>query len=225
MSVLKSISRVARRAWRGRRRRKSGSSCKAIARRALKIAKTCAKLKTVKYIDTAWTVNLNSTSGLDSDNVHLNKLTQGDSQTSREGDYARMLSVTCKGAIYAIGAEKPNYRLIVVWDRHPQGSGPALLDIIKTSEIQSLYNVGTNRGQFQVLYDRTWTFNQGDSTNDTVKTFKFYRKINRRTSYQRGNSGTIVDIESGSLHAFMIQTSGSSAYSFNVNFRVRFLDD
>lgn len=142
------------------------------------------------------------------------------------------LSATPSGSVTS---EAHMLRLIVLYDKQPNGALPALADILGAGgTVNSMFNID-NRDRFQILKDKTWAFDPMiyDSTNDAyawnrcIYPVKIFKKINLETIFNAGTAGTSADINSGNLIAFWIENAAAAAdknVNIYTNARVRYVD-
>jgi len=167
--------------------------------------------------------------------ILLNGLTQGDTINTRDKDSARITSLHLKGTILfpsqalvdaALPASQSIARLIIVWDKQSNGAAPIgtqLLDplILATAPEYPYrqYNRDNVPDRFKILHDKTYTMPYGAvaTTNvatgavtawlEPVKIINKTIRINRKTNYGLGVTGTISDIVRGSIYMFCIGES------------------
>lgn len=95
----------------------------------------------------------------------------------------------------------PLVRCLIVWDKSPDWrngetakyySSTNNNDIMESDEIFSLYTqrAEENRGRFQILYDKTYTF----SLNVHCINDSFYKKMNRRLTFKTNETTSVPTI-------------------------------
>lgn len=141
---------------------------------------------------TTWTTTANSWNYL-----LLNGLTQGTSGSQRIG---RQILMTHMQWYYA---QNQLSRLALVYDTQTNGSAPTAADIFQDSADQfSPYNF-SNLERFCILYDSLY-----DTTPELLPINRYMDfPINKYTSYNVGNAGTVADIATGSLYLVGFTTS------------------
>lgn len=179
----------------------------------------------------------------------LNGTTNGSNFWNRLGSRISMKSLWFKLFIansdtYTIMNEvNATYRISIVYDKQAQGTAPLVSDIwanvdnagALTSSITGSVNP-LGRDRFVILFDRfinTWPLRYGTSEatswvvgkNAMIK--KYFKLKNSEALYNTGNTGTISDIESGSLY-LIIQSSRAATednpFQFIWNTRLRWTD-
>lgn len=181
--------------------------------------------------------------------VLLNGIVEGSSYYQRIGRRIRMKSVLVEGNIIIDGTVSTvaDYlRIILVYDRQPNGSTPVLSDLLLdqnqagSTEARSISGLNyNNMSRFRILRD--WQCGTPDSTtasaapeavsvmqNQTVSTQRISFYVDLRgleTSYQL-TTGVIGAISTGALYIFTCgaNAAASSPYSFNFKSRVRYFD-
>ena len=127
-------------------------------------------------------------------------------------------------------------RLMIVYDLQPNGTAPAITDILVTAEPASHLNLN-NRDRFRILCDKEFVFDPMFSQNTATQAFalmnrtiynvKLYKKLRHEMIFNAVNGGTVADIASGALYMVWI---GSVAAGTNVDTnafvstRVRYAD-
>jgi len=142
-------------------------------------------------------------------------------------------------------------RIIIYYDRQPNGANPAPSDIIASydaagSSATTAYDGMNmnNRDRFVILRDRkmylpplgisgaTPAAQQGvfvdpNTTNHSFMYNEYIKLMNMETLYNSVNGGTIGDISSGAfgIHVFSsTDTNATPAWQFTFNVRFKFLD-
>lgn len=99
-------------------------------------------------------------------------------------------------------------RVVLVWDKQPNGVTPAITDIFVTNNAQSMTNLD-NRNRFNILMDKVYsTPNMAQGETNAVDDHcislggtvcKKYKKCNLTTINNAGAAGTVADITTGAL--------------------------
>jgi len=145
----------------------------------------------------------------------------GSDYTNRIGRKTVIKSLYIRGRIQLqetdqpSGPTNPSYtpaqqcRMIVYVDFQPNGSAPALSDILNNSDPIGQLNPN-NRDRFKIVKDKTWVFDplyvNGDTItfNRTIYDFKVFKKLNLEVIYNSTNGGTIADIQTGALGIYFV---------------------
>lgn len=135
----------------------------------------------------------------------LNGLTLGTTQLSdRIGKDVFLKDLFIQGKMYT-GTTTTTFqgRIIVFRDIMPNGSTPALTDVLVEASSSSAYNV-TNLNRFMILYDQTASLTGALGTDNSQRAVAIHVPLNFVTYYNSGNAGTIADIEKNSLYMLLI---------------------
>lgn len=184
-------------------------------------------------------VNLDSTG---TQLLLLNGCVPGSQNFNRIGRKICMKSLQLRGHIAKqnnAGAALPaKGRLIIVYDKQPNGTAPTFANVIQSQNIagvtsslvDDMVNLD-NRDRFEIIrdmvvavgpYDHTAT--QALAGGPCLVTMDTYIKLgNRETVYNAGAAGTIGDIATGSLYVFWIASSDNNL-AWQGGFRLRFSD-
>lgn len=154
---------------------------------------------------------------------------QGTSVNQRIGKKLRWKSLQFRGEVQNNGsATITDNAVLIVYDRRPTGSLPAITDILDTANSQS-FNNDANSGRFQVL--KRMDFHLiGNTTNLTSRTnasADFYLDLKGLPcEYGSAGTGAIGDISRGALYLVTVgnMAAGATAAVVNGGFRTRFVD-
>lgn len=189
--------------------------------------------KETGYVDVAIT-----TYGLDTTGsiTLLNTVPQGAAVTQRVGKKIQLKSIQCRGKITGRSDAVVNdVAYMIVYDKRPQSSLPAITDILNTIDPASQNN-DANSGRFQIIKRVDEVLIGGTSltgavantlTEATSKNADWFCSLKGLpTVYKAVASGAIGDIEEGALYLVTLgdQASGTPAAQLRCSFRVRFLD-
>lgn len=124
----------------------------------------------------------------------------GTGEPERTGNQIRVLSVKVK---YAMSDTIPQVgRVIVAWDRQPNGSNPAALDIVATVDLNSWYNsnnvVQAGGKRFDIIYDKRHVILPAVSGAVDYALGSSTWKGNKNVIYG-GSAGTVADMVSNNL--------------------------
>lgn len=162
----------------------------------------------------------------------INILTKGDDYNTRDGreikNYSMQLALQSQPTVTTGLAQ--SHRVLLVYDRFPQGVTAAFTDILKEVSIPTLINED-NRWRFRILYDSGPRKLCGqDQTNEVVPSnhVTYYRKYvnlhNIITRFNTGNAGTVADIDFGAILLVSMgdKSAGVTAGSLVGKIRFRF---
>lgn len=178
-----------------------------------------------KFIDTIATIAIPFTNSTFAGVGLLNGCQQGSDASNRIGRKICMTSILFRWSA-SLGSTSTGgspLRIVIVYDKQANGAAPVPLDIFQNNDFESNLNLN-NRDRFLVLSD---VYTQSMSANGEFATGgKIYKKLNLETVFNSGSAGTIGDITSGSIYAWVsqINTIGTANASFQVACRIRFTD-
>ena len=112
-------------------------------------------------------------------------------------------------------------RLLIVYDRHPDGADAAVTDMLTTNNYLSGYNVdGPMKGRFQFLTDINIAF----QTNQLYWVNKFFFKKDLKVVYS-GNTGDVTDVDRGNFMVIGIGVGNAAAININFGYVFKYTDD
>lgn len=155
---------------------------------------------------------------------------QGASVNQRVGKKAVWKSIQTKGQVSAGStAVTPEGTAIIVYDKRPTGSLPAITDVLVTANSRS-FNNDANAGRFKIVRRFDWNL-IGNTTSPAtgMEAFQFdeYIKMNEMpVVFKAAGTGAINDIEEGALYLITVGSAaaGTQAATLTAGFRVRFYD-
>jgi len=160
----------------------------------------------------------------------LNTVAQGASVSQRIGKKWYMKSIQTHGFVQNGSTAISNLAAwMIVYDKRPTGSLPAITDILVTANSQA-FNNDVNAGRFKII--RRWEQYLAGSTlaasagGDTGCEASEYIKINLPVVNKAAGTGAIGDIEEGALYLVTVgnTAAGTAAASLDTGFRLRFVD-
>lgn len=179
----------------------------------------------------------------------LNATVPGDNINNRKGRKISMVSLSLRGFVrFADSGGSPGtsdyLRLIVFYDRQPNGAAPAIADLLQdtnaagATQTVSYSNLNlSNADRFKILIDDYWA-PQGtvgattgyaydglqNSYTNNVKHFIPLKGL--ETHYNAGTAGTIADITTGSLYLVTMGIPGDAdaQWRFLGEARIRYHD-
>lgn len=181
------------------------------------------------YVDLAQAAYANDTTG---SITLLNTVAQGASVNQRVGKKWKMKSIQVKGFWNAgttgTFAQADN---LLVYDKKPTGSLPAITDVLVTANSNS-FNNDNNADRFTIV--RRWhTVFQGGSTLATnpvtegsAQDFDYFVPLGKPVVNKAAGTGAIADIETGALYFISVGNvaAGTAAATTSAGFRIRFQD-
>lgn len=134
----------------------------------------------------------------------LNSLAQGVTAVTRLGRRITMKSLywLFEGSLAATSAGASPVRLLIVYDKQTNGAAMATTDVMNTDAINEAHNLGNSR-RFVTLVDE---FIECMGTGGPQAFFRTgYKKMNLQVEFNNGSAGTVADIQTGSVYAFVWQ--------------------
>lgn len=196
--------------------------------RNLPVSRAYFGSKSTGFVDLASTTyNMDTTGSI----TLLATIPQGASVNSRIGKKITLTSIQMRGNAYSgtttLTAEGA---VLIVYDRRPTGTLPAITDILVSASSRA-FNNDDNAGRFKILrrYDNNFIGNTntaGQSTSKTMYDMDDYIKLNKPAVFKSVGTGVIGDIEQGALYLVTVGTNvaGTTAPILSAGFRVRFKD-
>lgn len=162
--------------------------------------------------------------------VLFNGLNQGDDYNERIGRQVKFSSIYQRISLAAnTSAAQPHFvRYILFWYKDPSGAAPTPLQMFgsATPGVNSMLNLNV-RKDFVILKDFIWALTP-ISGGEGLYHENFYLKSSQQTIYNSGNAGTIADIDSYALYAFIWTDTAASATEspgIQVQSRLRYTDN
>lgn len=190
------------------------------------LVRRSALTKNSGYVDVASaTYALDSTGSV----TLLNAVAQGAAVTQRIGKKILMTSIQMRGKITNNSAAITNdIAYMIVYDKRPRGSLPAITDILN-SVSPNAFNNDNNAGRFKILKRVNEVLAGTPATtlgDGTIRGADWYLKMNLPVTYQAAGTGAIGDIEEGALYLVTVGSSaaGTTAAQLTCGTRVRFTD-
>lgn len=153
----------------------------------------------------------------------INGCAQGTTASTRVGRQILMKSIAWR--YFLTPSAAMNFagvtRLMFVYDRQANATGPSALDILQADRIISPMNL-SNSKRFKVILDKLHSWGVGESqVNESG-----FMKLNLPVEFNTGSAGTIGDIQSGSLYAFIWSAGDYNTADplFELATRIRYVD-
>jgi len=154
--------------------------------------------------------------------THLNSIAIGDSESTRDGAQVREKSISVTGhtKLHASATDTQVRMVVFIWT-NVQGVAPVVSDILKDGDVDSQINTD-NKHNYVILKDWNYTL----STQVPRRVFKWYRRIDLKTQWQRGQTGGGSSVmEHGGLYCITISTEATNTPGQNLNFRIKYIDN
>lgn len=188
--------------------------------------------KEAGYVDLAganYTMNTTGTVTL------LATIPQGTSVNQRVGKKIVYKSLQCRGYVHNdTTAVYNDCAIIIVYDRQPTGSLPAITDILDTANAIS-FNNDANSDRFKILKRMdfalvgplTGTIATQQPTSTSALSADFYLSLkNLSAQFKAAGTGAIGDISNGALYLVTVGITAAGTGDANavLGFRTRFID-
>jgi len=157
---------------------------------------------------------------------------QGASVNQRVGKKILLKSLQCRGSFFANSTATINdIAMLIVYDKRPTGSLPAITDIL-TAANNIAFNNDANSGRFVIMKrtDEVLVGNPTAAANLTERTIissDFFLDLKSMpVAFKAAGTGAIGDIEQGALYIITVgsNSAGTTAATASISFRTRFVD-
>lgn len=157
-------------------------------------------------------------------------IAQGASVNQRVGKKVMLKSLQCRGNVRSNTTTTiSDAAFLIVYDKRPTGSLPAITDILVSANSAS-FNNDANSGRFRIL-KRVDVETVGNITTPACGTeafsCDFYLDLKgMKCIFKAAGTGAIADIEEGALYLVTCgdQAAGTAASTLTAAFRTRFID-
>lgn len=151
----------------------------------------------------------------------VNKVLQGASSYNRIGNKIQIKSIQFRATLFT-SAANGQARVMIVYDRQPNGAFPGIQDILSDNiSTAPGYHSGVNmanRERFLIMRDQFLNFSSVGETNHTLNMFI---KTKSDTTF-KASGNTIGDISSGAL--YLVAFASGAVYMTDAHFRLRYFD-
>jgi len=198
---------------------KKNKSTKAIAYKALKIAKKASASIETKFIDTPIPVTSVNWSGTPIS--QLNDSLQGLADNEHVGDQVLITSIRWRGQFSNNGSNASHMRMIVFYDKYNTVNSPGdILEVTGTAQSTVSDYTIDKRSDYIILFDRVFNV---DGTALFTKYSRGRKRIMKKTKFDSGTSS----IEKGVIKHFAISDLDPTATpqcQYQMYFRVYYND-
>jgi len=156
-------------------------------------------------------------------------IAQGTSVQQRVGKKVMLKSMQMRGLASAGTAATINdIAYLIVYDRRPTGSLPAITDILSSASSRAQNN-DDNTGRFRILKRKDIVL-VGNSTTPTTGRESinqdWFLKLNKPEVFKAAGTGAIGDIEEGAMYLVTVGSvaAGTGAATLTCTIRTRFVD-
>lgn len=157
-------------------------------------------------------------------------IAQGASGSQRIGKKALYKSLQLRGSAFAgTTATVNDCAFLLVYDKRPTGSLPAITDILDSASVRS-FNKDDNSGRFKILSRKDFVLTGNSATPSTggeIINVDMYLKMNELpVVFKSAGTGAIADIEEGAVYLVTVGSvaAGTAAASLYCGIRTRFYD-
>lgn len=152
-----------------------------------------------------------------------NAIVQGDTDINRDGDKARMLSLSIRANL--IYGDTTNVVRMVVFQWYSGSNSIPLENVTEASDASGRQWMSPYKhdhaGKFKILYDKTYSLSNSSHQQYTIrKTIRFKGK----NSYVTFNNGSTTINENAVYVAFVSDSAGIPHPTLNYYYRLRFSD-
>jgi len=186
-----------------------------------------ANNREINYVDLASASYDGSTTGTI---TLIATIAQGASVNQRIGKRALYKSLLIRGhAVSGTATTVTDAAALVIYDKRPTGSLPAITDILTAVSSRAFMN-DNNTGRFEVVRRYDFVFAGNSSTPTTgleMQNFDSFVPLKRRPIvFESAGTGAIGDIDEGALYFVTVgaTATGTACPVFTVAFRTRFTE-
>lgn len=160
----------------------------------------------------------------------MTNMAQGDADNERTGNLVYLQSVSLKFRITdntSGSTDSKACRVILFFDTQQNGTKPLLTEVLSSSGSYMAHPDLTERGRFQIIYDKTFTLNHFDSSAGVQPgyTGSYYKKFGGRRIYYKGSGTTDANLSKGNLYQLVVSNySGANPPKYEFTSRIRFTE-
>lgn len=155
----------------------------------------------------------------------INGLQLGNTASQRQGQQLKSTNINLRGKLSvnnsAVGGSS-QARIMLVYDRQSNGSVFSITDLLENGAVWSFRTMGYKK-RFKVLADHT--YQMVNNTNTEQQIVDLSAVLDLRTIYNTGNTGTISDIDTGSLYLVLISDEATYGPELQYQLRYRWVDN
>lgn len=138
----------------------------------------------------------------------------------RTGNEIFMTGINVDFTLVNLAATGSECRVLLVYDRQPNGYAPTLATLLETSPSSSAFHYNSplkveTMDRYQVLYDEIFALPSVATGADAHRTILM--KLHHPTQYMEGaNAATVADIQTGSLYLIAFESDYNTAPNADV---------
>lgn len=137
-------------------------------------------------------------------------ITQGLTDGQRTGNHIRVKEIAIRGSfsdsVPVLG------RIILFWDKQPNGAAPAFGELISQADVNGTYNhdtvVGAGGSRFKILRDQRVALVPEIAATADIKLFRASVKCNEAITFD-GSTGTVTDMVTNNLCVAFIASAAT----------------
>lgn len=156
----------------------------------------------------------------------LNGMQRGTADGTRIARRINMIALELRAYVSTpVDADEQTGRLMIVYDRQPNGIALAITDVINTSNPVGVKQYDNDK-RFEILYDETYCIRK-HGTEFKQPHFEIEIPMNHIVHYNSGNAGSVADILYGSLYVISVGNVAAAVEdtgTFNFRYCMRYLD-
>ena len=201
-----------------------GSVAKTAVDTAATVAKVVSMLNIEKHFLTISASPTNILNGFPYFQL-INGLSQGSGAGNRQGQQLKSTNINLRGKLSCnagASAGASQARIMLVHDRQPNGATFAIVDLLENGQVWSFRTMGY-RKRFKVLADKSYQMVLNTANEEHIVDLS--AQLDLHTMYNTGNTGTITDIDTGSLYLIVMSDEVSSGPAFEYQLRYRWIDN
>lgn len=149
--------------------------------------------------------------------------TQGDTQTTRNGNSMKVTKVHGKIDVYRNTSStfvSTSCRVMVLIDHQPNGALPSITDILTTSSVRSWRNVNFG-SRYTILFDKKCEL---DSVQKNYCSYEFHKDLQTHMEFG-SNTGGVADINRNNFVFVALSDEATNGPQINRAMRIRFIDN
>jgi len=161
--------------------------------------------------------------------ILINGIPGGTTRTTRVGGSVSITKIQMRAMLNVTGSlAGPPARVVLVYDKSPNGVLPAITDIWAADDFNSPLNI-SNSERFMVISD-TFVQQYADGSNAisgyAMNIFRKAPSPGYNQKFLNTNTGTIADILAGAVYLIWSPAAGSTATNATLSYytRIRFTD-
>lgn len=195
-----------------------------VSKSVKKYVKKCFdRLVDDKYYSVAAADSTTATTGTVSSQGICYSIVQGTTDQNRIGNHIRIKELSFKG--HWLDTVPNVGRMIVVWDKQPNGAHPAFTDILLAADYNSPYNhdnvIGCGGQRFNILWDQRVVIEPQITAQGNRKLFSGKIKLDKVVTYD-ASANAVTDLVTGNI--LFAYISGAATLDWAIYANVCYVD-